>query len=106
MLALLLGPGSGNLSNTEISNPSEALMVTSLAMDGYNFLKNEPVDGPTARPQTIEELDVRQSIVEDLALKILYLSGSLSISELSEKTRLSFEVAKELSSQLRTELNC
>ena len=81
-------------------------MVTSLAMDGYNFFKNEPVDTPTSRPQAIGELDVRQSVLEDLALKILYLSGSLSISELSEKTRLSFEVAKELSGQLRTEQHC
>jgi len=81
-------------------------MVTSLAMDGYNFFKNEPADTPESRPQAIRELDVRQSVLEDLALKILYLSGSLSISELSEKTRLSFEVAKELSAQLRTEQHC
>ncbi len=54
----------------------------------------------------IAELDVRQSVLEDLALKILYLSGSLSITELAEKTRLSFEVAKELAYQLRTELLC
>jgi predicted ATPase with chaperone activity len=75
-------------------------------MDGYNFFKDEPVDAPILRPQSIKELDVRQSVLEDLALKILYLSGSLSISELSEKTRLAFEVAKELSAQLRAELHC
>jgi predicted ATPase with chaperone activity len=45
-------------------------------------------------------------VLEDLALKILYLTGSLSILELSEKTRLSFEVARELSFQLRTGLFC
>jgi predicted ATPase with chaperone activity len=45
-------------------------------------------------------------VLEDLALKILYLSGSMSISELTEKTRLSFEVAKELAYQLRAELLC
>ena len=49
---------------------------------------------------------MRQAVLEDLALKILYLSGMLSISELAEKTRLSFEVAKELAYQLRTELFC
>jgi predicted ATPase with chaperone activity len=75
-------------------------------MDGYNFFKNESAEIPEMKPQTIQDLDVRQSVLEDLALKILYLSGSLSISELSEKTRLSFEVAKELSSQLRAELHC
>lgn len=81
-------------------------MVTSLAIDGYNFFKNESAEKPEMKPQAITDLDVRQSVLEDLALKILYLSGSLSISELSEKTRLSFEVAKELSFQLRAEMHC
>jgi len=49
---------------------------------------------------------VRQAVLEDLALKILYLAGTLSITELAEKTRLSFEVAKELAYQLRAELFC
>ncbi|MGD0681663.1 MAG: hypothetical protein ABR990_06390 [Terracidiphilus sp.] len=66
----------------------------------------EAADGPAHKPQSFAELDVRQAVLEDLALKILYLSGSLSISELSEKTRLSFEVAKELAYQLRAELFC
>ncbi len=81
-------------------------MVTSLPMRDFDFFKTEPVDGPAYRPQSIEEVDVRQSILEDLALRVLYLSGSLSLSELSERTRLSFEVAQELSSQLRAELFC
>jgi predicted ATPase with chaperone activity len=58
------------------------------------------------RPQSIEEVDVRQAFLEDLALKILYLSGSISVLELSERTRLSFEVASELSDQLRAQLLC
>ena len=72
----------------------------------YDFLNTEPVHGPAHRPQSIEEFDVRQSILEDIALKTLYLSGSLSILELAEKTRLCFEVAKELSFHLRTEMLC
>src|ERR1035437_6606408 len=75
-------------------------------MSNYDFLKTEPVHGPAHRPQSVEEIDVRQAVIEDLALKILYLSGSLSILELSEKMMLSFELAKELSFQLRTELLC
>jgi predicted ATPase with chaperone activity len=75
-------------------------------MPNYDFLKTEPVHGPAQRPQSIDEVDVRQAILEDLALKTLYMSGSLSILQLSEKTRLSFEVAKELAFQLRTELLC
>jgi predicted ATPase with chaperone activity len=75
-------------------------------MPNYDFFNTEPVHGPTLRPQSIEEVDVRQSILEDLALKTLYMSGTLSVLQLSEKTRLSFEVAKELAFQLRTELLC
>jgi predicted ATPase with chaperone activity len=75
-------------------------------MSNYDFVKTEPVIGPEYRPQSIEEVDVRQIVLEDLALKTLYLSGSLSILELSEKTRLSFEVAQELSFRLRAELYC
>jgi predicted ATPase with chaperone activity len=75
-------------------------------MSNFDFLKTETVHGPAHRPQSVEEIDVRQSVLEDLALKILYLAGSLSILELSERMMLSFELAKELSFQLRTELLC
>ncbi len=81
-------------------------MVALLTMPEYDFLKTEPIYGPAYRPQSIEEVDVRQSVLEDIALKTLYLSGSLSILDLSEKIRLSFEVAKELSFHLRTEMLC
>jgi predicted ATPase with chaperone activity len=81
-------------------------MVTLLTMPDYIVSDTEPVIGPTHRPQSIEEVDVRQAILEDLALKTLYLTGSLSILELSERICLSFEVAKELSFQLRAELLC
>jgi predicted ATPase with chaperone activity len=83
-------------------------MVTSLASPEFDFFKPgpvpAPVHGPTYKPQSVDELDVRQTVLEDLALKTLYLSGSLSILELAEKIRLSFEVTKELTSQLRAEL--
>jgi predicted ATPase with chaperone activity len=77
-----------------------------MAMSDYDFFITEPVDGPAQKPQSVAELDVRQAVLEELALKILYLSGSLSISALAEKIRLSFEVAKELAYQLRAELFC
>lgn len=77
-----------------------------LTMSDYDFFISEAIDGPAQKPQTVAELDVRQAVLDDLALKILYLSGSLSISELAEKTKLSFEVAKELAYQLRAEVFC
>ena len=75
-------------------------------MSDYDFFITEPVDGPAQKPQSLAELDVRQAVLEDLTLKILYLTGSISISELSDRTRLSYEVTKELAYQLRSELFC
>lgn len=83
-------------------------------MTDFDIFKTEPASAmayrtlamPALRPQTIDEVDVRQAVLEDIALKTLYLSGSLSILELAERTRLSFEVAKELAFRLRTELLC
>jgi predicted ATPase with chaperone activity len=81
-------------------------MIGWMTMVSFDFLKSEPVQGPAQRPQSLDQVDVRQSVLEDLALKILYLAGSLSVHQLAEKTRLSFEVTKEISFRLRTELLC
>jgi predicted ATPase with chaperone activity len=71
-----------------------------------DFLKAEPVVGPTQRPVSISEVGLRQAVLEDLALKTLYQSGPFSVLELSKLTRLSFEVASELLKRLRTEQLC
>jgi predicted ATPase with chaperone activity len=71
-----------------------------------DFLRTEPPKGPGHRPLTISETGVRQSTLEDLALKTLYLYGPFSVVELSERTRLSFEVANELYTRLRSEQHC
>ena len=72
------------------------------------FVKAEAqyVAGPTRKPQSISEVDVSPFVLDDLALKILYLSGSLSILELAEKIRLSFEVTNELFCRMRAGLFC
>ncbi len=57
--------------------------------------------GPTFKPRHLAEMDVRQSILEDLVLKILYLAGALSVIELSDRIRLSYEVTDELFCKLR-----
>src|ERR1039458_9883156 len=79
-------------------------MASMLSM--FDFVKTEPLAGPVLKPQSIAEIDVPQAILEDLALKILYLSGSLSVLELADKTRLSFELVDELFSHLRAERFC
>jgi len=87
-------------------------MAAVLSMQDYDndFLKSEPVSGPTigptTRPKSISHLDVRRSVVEDIAIKTLYLSGNLSLLELAEKMCLSYEVVDSLFNQLRLEQLC
>jgi len=64
------------------------------------------VPGPDRKPRTAAETGVRESLLEDLALKTLYLAGPFSVLELSDKTRLSFEVADQLFSRLRGKMLC
>jgi predicted ATPase with chaperone activity len=71
-----------------------------------NLSPTLPVAGPTHKPRSISEVGVRQAVLDDLALKTLYLSGPFSVSGLAEHTRLSFEVANELFYRLRTEQLC
>lgn len=62
--------------------------------------------GPEFAPEFVAETGVRQSLLEDLALKILCLSGPLSLRELATQTRLSFGVVNELLRRLRSEGLC
>lgn len=71
-----------------------------------SFGKSEAVSGPAHRPRTIQDLGVRQSVVEDLALKTLYLSGTISMAELGRKLGLGYEVMDDLVARLRAEMYC
>jgi len=80
-------------------------------LDVHDFLRTDPTVasanlGPTHRPVSIAEVGLRQTVLEELALKTLYLSGPFSVLELSKLTRLSFEVASELLRRLRSEQLC
>ena len=68
--------------------------------------KTRRVFGPERKPRSVQETGVRESLLEEIALKALYLSGPFSVLELSEKTRLSFEVADQLFSRLRGKMLC
>lgn len=57
-------------------------------------------------PRTAEETGIRKSILEALALKVLYLNGPFSLFELAKHTRLSLEVVDELFERLRAEQQC
>src|SRR5580698_4076649 len=74
--------------------------------DVLRSTKIAPISGPAHRPQSIAEVGVRQAVLEDLALKTLYVSGPFSVFALAEHTRLSFEVANELFVRMRAEQLC
>jgi predicted ATPase with chaperone activity len=62
--------------------------------------------GPNHRPRSFLDLGVQQSIIEDLALKTLYISGTISMAELGRKLGLGYEIMDDLVSRLRAEMYC
>jgi len=62
--------------------------------------------GPLHAPESVAEVGVSQAILEDLALRILYTSGSLSLRELAAHTRLPLSVVNELLRRMRAEQLC
>ena len=79
-------------------------MATMLSMQ--SLFKNDLFNGPAQKPQSVSDLGVRKGVLDDLALKILYLTGNISILELSERMKLSFEAANDLFLHMRTERLC
>ncbi|MGC2298030.1 MAG: hypothetical protein WA476_04450 [Acidobacteriaceae bacterium] len=61
---------------------------------------------PEHRPRTAGELGMRRAIVEDLALKTLYLCGTMSTRDLGRQMRLSVNVADELVGRMRAAQLC
>jgi predicted ATPase with chaperone activity len=71
-----------------------------------DFLKRAPIASPLNRPQSLGDIDVPLGFLEDLALKTLYLSGSISVLDLSTRLHLCYEVANELFFRMRNEVHC
>lgn len=57
-------------------------------------------------PQALEETGIRRGLLEDLALKTLYLNGEMSLRELSDRTCLGLGVIDEIFKFLRKEQLC
>lgn len=57
-------------------------------------------------PDTIQDTGLTRSLLEGLALKILYLEGELSLVELAERMKLSYLIIGELFERLRKEQLC
>lgn len=64
------------------------------------------VHGPPPEPRTVAETGIRKANLEGLALKVLYLTGPLSLFELSRHIKLNLEVIEELFERLRAEQLC
>ncbi|HLW78340.1 MAG TPA: hypothetical protein VKU44_01970 [Terriglobia bacterium] len=52
-------------------------------------------------PKTVESLGVRRNVLEELALKILYMSVELTLRELSHRMRVSLSVIQEIFGAMR-----
>ena len=81
-------------------------MATLMTMNDLDcdFIRNEASLDPTQRPLSLGDLDVSAGVLEDLALKTIYLSGALSVLDLAEKLCLSYNATNELFSRLRADL--
>jgi len=73
--------------------------------DAVEAEKNLLPETPLA-PETVNEVGVRRSVLEDLALKTLYVAGSSSQSELAKMMRLTLRVGDELFRRLRYDQLC
>lgn len=67
---------------------------------------SKPVGTPDSRPRSIAETAVRAAVLEDIALKTLYLHGPFSVFDLSRKMRLSYDVADQLFGRMRGKMLC
>ena len=59
-----------------------------------------------AMPHRVQDLGLRKSLIQDLALKILYLQGELLLINLADQMRLSMNIVSEVFEHLRKEQLC
>lgn len=69
-------------------------------------IEPQPLPAVPFQPECVADVGVNQSLLEGLALKILYLNGPFSLTELSVRIRLGIGVVNELLRKLRSEQQC
>jgi predicted ATPase with chaperone activity len=74
-------------------------------MEAAQQLAERKRDIPRA-PLSLADVGVRRNVLEGLALKILYVSGEISLLELAQQLRLSLPVVDTLFQRLRKEELC
>jgi predicted ATPase with chaperone activity len=57
-------------------------------------------------PQTLDEISIRRSLLEDLALKTISIEGELSLVRLADRMRLNLGIVEALFQRLRREQLC
>jgi pilus assembly protein CpaF len=57
-------------------------------------------------PKSVDEIGVRRNLLEDLALKIIYMADELSLHELARRMQVGLRVADELFQRLRKDRLC
>src|SRR6185437_4915916 len=77
-----------------------------IALKRLDHTKPRQISAPEDRPRTIAEVGIRDSLLEDIALKALYLSGPFTVVDLAEQTHIGFEVAEQIFTRLRAKLLC
>jgi predicted ATPase with chaperone activity len=95
-------------------NPSPVLPIDTLATneiagalaEAKGIPAPEGLLSPEHRPRSTADLGLRLSIVEDLALKTLYLSNTISTRDLARQMRLSVNVGDELVGRMRNAQLC
>jgi len=60
-----------------------------------------PESATIPAPQSIEELGIRRGLLESLALKLLYLSGEITLDELAGQMRVSYHIVNDLFQTIR-----
>lgn len=75
-------------------------------MDHTSASKPETLTALPAAPESVADTGVRRTFLEELALKVLYVSGPFSLLEWAEHTHLSLPVADDLFRRLRREELC
>ena len=66
----------------------------------------ETFHGPEYRPRTPGELGIRRAVVDELALKTMYVCGALSTRDLARHLHVSQAIADDLVHWMRTEQLC
>ena len=75
-------------------------------MEHFSAVKTKPDIAAPPSPESVAQTGVRQAFLEELALKILFVAGPMSLRELATHARLAFGVVKELLHRLRAEQLC